>query len=796
MAGTDPKKDIKDIEKELNALKAKLDKTTSDSLTKLIQVLKSGGASLSEWNTQLNLFSIKADQLSDDLDYVAKSLADSVNELSQGDEYLNQQIRSTRKLGSIAQDLLAMRRGDTTYDLKKIKSLEEQAKRHRQILESQIDQFSGDQEALDALNAKIAVSNDLLESFENITKEAKKFQKTMGLTGGLLKGMSKIPIVGEMLNTQEALEAAEEAAKNGATRLGTMAAAAKSMGKSLTASLTDPLFLMGSLIKGFKAFLDLGFRADTEVTNLSKSMAVSKQEALGVYNNFKGIAREAALSGNEVDRLYLTTTNLTQAQLELGAAFGATRGYTQQQLKDQVLLTKQMGFEADEAAGIQQLAMSNGMTAKQVTGSIIKQTSALAKQTGIQLDNKKIIGEVAKVSGQLRLQYANNPALIAKAVVQTQKLGMSLEQAQKAAQGLLNFEESIENELSAELLTGKDLNLERARGLALNGDSAGAAEEMAKQVGTAADFTSMNVIQQEALAKAVGMSADELANSLVTRENLNNLGAETRKQIEEQIALAQQQGDQDKVNMLEKSLGSEAEAQAALERVGEQDKFNQSVEQLKSLLADVLSGPAMGLAKWITSLVSNAGTLKALVISMGVAFGAIKLAGLLSSLATAAATQGLMAAGALTWASAITLGLGIVAVIAGIAAASGAFASAKSSAKQVKDGAIDPKGGLLISGEKGSIQLDKNDSIVAGTDLFPKGMNDGVINPKGTVVASGAKGSMGGGGDMSAVISAINALANRPVNVSIDGKRVIEATTGAQSNTQGDENRKNSYKMS
>jgi hypothetical protein len=49
---------------------------------------------------------------------------------------------------------------------------------------------------------------------------------------------------------------------------------------------------------------------------------------------------------------------------------------------------------------------------------------------------------------------------------------------------------------------------------------------------------------------------------------------------------------------------------------------------------------------------------------------------------------------------------------------------------------------------------------------------------------------------MSAVIAAINALANRPINVSIDGKKVIEATTGANPNTQGDENRKNSYKMS
>jgi hypothetical protein len=789
----DPKKDIKDIEKELNELKSKLDKTTADSLTKLIKTLKSGGASLSEWNTLLDTFSIKADQLSDDLDYVTKSLTDSVNELIRGNEYINQQIKSSRKLTSIANDLLSMRRGDSNYDLKKIKNLQQQTLQQKRILESQLDQYAIGSQEREALEDKIKSANILLSSYEDITKEAKKFQSTMGITGGVLKGMSKIPIVGDMLGTQEALEASEEAAKNGASRLGTMAAAAKSMGSSLTTSLTDPLFLIGALTKGFKAFLDLGFRADAEVTNLSKSMAVSKEEALGVYDNFKGIAQEAALSGNEVDRLYKTTTNLTQAQLELADSMGATRGFTQQQLEDQILITKQMGFQEEEAAGIQQLAMSNGMTAEQVTGSVIKQTSALAKQKGIQLDNKKIIGEVAKVSGQLRLQYANNPGLIAKAVVQTQKLGMSLDQAKKAAEGLLNFEESIENELSAELLTGKDLNLERARGLALNGDSAGAVEEMANQIGTAADFTKMNVLQQESLAKAVGMTADDLANSLVTRENLNNLGSETRKQVEEQIELAKQQGDQDKVNMLEKSIGNEEEAQAALQRVSEQDKFNQGIEQLKQLLADVLSGPAMGLAKWLGKLLQNATALK-------IIFGGIALVlgtSMLASFAKNIASLGIMVAKAVAYAAAWAIANPIGA-IAGLAAAATVGAVVYS---QMKDGVIDPKGGMVVSGEKGSIQLDKDDSIIAGTKLFGnKKINDGTIDPKGNVTSQGAKGSMKvqstGGGDMSAVIAAINSLASRPINVSIDGKKVIEATTGANPNTTGDENRKNSYKMS
>jgi hypothetical protein len=61
-------------------------------------------------------------------------------------------------------------------------------------------------------------------------------------------------------------------------------------------------------------------------------------------------------------------------------------------------------------------------------------------------------------------------------------MGINLRKAENIAQSLLNFESSIEDELSAELLTGKNLNLEKARGLSLEGDIAGAAEEYLKQV--------------------------------------------------------------------------------------------------------------------------------------------------------------------------------------------------------------------------------------------------------------------------------------------------------------------------
>jgi hypothetical protein len=589
------------------------------------------------------------------------------------------------------------------------------------------------------------------------------------------------------------LRAANKAAADGKGKIGAMGAAAGSLGKSLVSGLTDPLFLIGLLVKGFKMFLDIGFAADKQITDLSKSMSVSKEEATATRDRFIEIQ-------NSGESIFNTTKNLVAAQMELADALGATRGFTEQQVKDQVMLTKQMGLAAEEAGGIQQLAMANGKTAKDVTSTIVKQTQALAKQTGIQLNNKEVVQDVAKVSGQLRLQYKNNPTLIAKAVVETKKLGINMEIAANAAKGLLDFESSIENELSAELLTGKALNLERARGLALNGDSVGAAKEMLAQVGSAADFQNMNVIQQEAIAKAVGMSADDLANSLVTQENLKKLGDETRNQIEEKAQALRDEGKISEANALLQKAFSDDAAEAALIDIDAQATFNQSIETLKSMLSSIVEGPAANFANWIGDSEKGAERLKNLfeslkktiaivagIIAGRMVFGLATSVGsmiaqvALSKQLKAAADKQLVVEGGIalakvTGAEASTLGAatplilgGIAAVIAGAAAYS-----------MMNDGIISPTGGMVVSGPEGSIQLNKKDSIIAGTNLGGGGNNNG--------------------GNSSAEIrelkNMVDAIANRPINVSIDGKKVIEATIGANPNTQGDESRKNSYQIS
>ena len=113
---------------------------------------------------------------------------------------------------------------------------------------------------------------------------------------------------------------------------------------------------------------------------------------------------------------------------------------------------------------------------------------------------------------------------------------MELEQVAATSKAILDFESNIEAELEAELLTGKELNLERARLAALTGDYETLTEEINKNVGTFADFSKMNVLQQDALAKSLGMTSDQLSEQLLQKANLEELAQEARASGDEELA--------------------------------------------------------------------------------------------------------------------------------------------------------------------------------------------------------------------------------------------------------------------
>ena len=261
---------------------------------------------------------------------------------------------------------------------------------------------------------------------------------------------------------------------------------------------------------------------------------------------------------------------------------------------------------------------------------------------------------------------------------------MELDQLAAAGKQLLDFESSISNELEAELLTGQQLNLERARLLALNGDLAGLAEELNSQIGDFGDFTQMNVLQQEALAKSVGMTADQLSDTLFKQADLNQLIDEAR------------------------AMGDEQRLQDLL-ALSNQEKFAKAVEQVKNAFIDL-----MAILSPVTHIVGFLAT------AMGTVPGKIALAAVaLGKIIPLLAKAKMLSIGKAiaTMFGSLPAPFGIIAGIAGAAALATAIH------KYTKADDMAYGNNMLVTKNKGTIMLNNNDSVVAGTNLEGGGID-------------------------------------------------------------------------
>jgi len=330
------------------------------------------------------------------------------------------------------------------------------------------------------------------------------------------------------------------------------------LGKKIKETI-EPFKQITTIAGIFKTFIDSALRFNKISVEIGKNLGYSADNANRVTTSLKNIAQNS----NNVN---VTLANAAEAMNQLSESTGYVAEYSEDVLSTQIMLTKQFGLTAEEAAGVYRLSILTGKSSKAVNDAMVGAFVATRNSLKVGVPFKATIAEAAKVSGRLAANLQNDPAGIVKAVVATKALGTSLEQTAKQGESLLNFESSIENELKAELITGKQLNLEKARAAALTGDQVTLAEELNNQVGSLEEFQQMNVIQQKAIAEAVGLTSDELADQL-------------RKQ-----QIAQEQG---------KSLAqiTKEEALTAEQRQATQDKFNQSILKLQDFFGNLLAGP-------------------------------------------------------------------------------------------------------------------------------------------------------------------------------------------------------------
>jgi hypothetical protein len=446
---------------------------------------------------------------------------------------------------------------------------------------------------------------------------------------------------------------------------------------------------MFTLVGIFKMILESALNYNKISVEIGKNFGYGADQANRVASNLVSIAQHS-------DNVNVTLKNAAEAMSQLNEQTGFVAEYSADALETQIMLTKQFGLTADEAAGIYKLSVLNGKSSEQINKSMVGAFVATRNQLGVGIPFKATMAEAAKVSGQLAANLKNNPEFIVKAVAQAKALGTTLEQTKKQGESLLDFESSIESELKAELLTGQAINLERARAAALMGDQVTVMKELTDQGMTLEKFQNMNVLAQKSFAAAIGLSSDELANQLTKQK----LAVESGK------SLAQL---------------TEEEAIEAEKRQNIQDKFNAAIEKLQDLIGNLVAGPVGKLLEAITSILSNTTALWAILGGLGgyMIASIIPAFSKLGAIMKVIRMQGIGAAivsvikGA--WESVGTIPF-IGPVLAGAAIAGGI---ALVNSYKADDLMSEPGyGERTLTTKEGKFNLNNRDTILAGTDLF------------------------------------------------------------------------------
>jgi hypothetical protein len=176
------------------------------------------------------------------------------------------------------------------------------------------------------------------------------------------------------------------------------------------------------------------------------------------------------------------------------------------------------GMSAESIGNIRRLSKLTGEDAGKVAEQMALTAQESIKTQKVNVSMKQVMDGVGKVSNTVKLAFKGSAEELTKAFVSSKKLGLELKQVEDIAGSLLNFEDSIAAEMEAELLTGKQLNLEKAREAALTNDQTTLMEEISKQGLDQLFLNAKTRIEQEAIAKTLGMSRDSMADMLVTQK--------------------------------------------------------------------------------------------------------------------------------------------------------------------------------------------------------------------------------------------------------------------------------------
>ena len=342
-----------------------------------------------------------------------------------------------------------------------------------------------------------------------------------------------------------------------------------------------------------------------------------------------------------------------------------------------------LGISGEEGSRLVGVLSTIGGLSTDTAQNFAKQVKLLSVANDVA--PQAVLRDIAESSEAVALFTDGTVESLGKAAIRARSLGVSLSDITGALRQTLDFQTSIEAELSASALLGRQINLNDVRRLTLAGKIDQAQQALIKQLGTETDFNKLNIFQREELAKVAGMSVDNVRKLISGEKELLSLSQ----------AIAGTKGFED-------LLGKDAI-----------DNISQIANSFKVITATVVEILGPGLNMIAGALASIAGFVSESKLLMG---------GLAAATA-AYATYSITAAIA-----SLFLTGGVVGGIAGSAALLAGVGAAIASVPKMAEGGITTGTTLAQIGEAGPEAVLPLDTFFTQMSVMMEKSNESVVN--------------------------------------------------------------------
>ncbi len=363
-------------------------------------------------------------------------------------------------------------------------------------------------------------------------------------------------------------------------------------------------YSIGAIVMMLKGAFDLFKKMDAAAWEFRKAMGMTRTESAFIRKDAENLAINYMAMGVTIDQIY-------KSYQAIGQAVGGVHNVSKDMARDVSLMAAQLGISEEASVGFMRNLAVVSQSTMESQQNMMGLAQSMSSAAGVNLG--EVMQDVSKASSTSLTLMSRMPNTVLRTAIELRHMGISMDAAANAGAHILDFTQSMNEEMDASVLLGKNISFQKARELTYARDLEGAAKETLKLAQQNGFAHKMDYLQQQAFAKASGYTVEQLMSMVQTSEQIAQIKRGTNVQAKAELAAYEKMRKENDATL--KARGKDAMYQirtlANQQRMAQlQNKWNELLAKAQQFLLpiiDKLLSGALILIDWSTYIMIATG---------------------------------------------------------------------------------------------------------------------------------------------------------------------------------------------